>query len=391
MRISPPNRTYDDGEVSYRVDVQSQHMPDALWYSIDEQYEDLISSRSDAPLVALLIRAMEEDEDIYVAGTVSERLYYNLSRPYQAVLQTIHPALKRIDIYPETVKPALEQAAGVATGFSAGIDSFSVLADHHYSKEVPTGFRCTHLLFNNVGSHGTGGEQLFRERYARIRGVTEQIGLPFIAVNSNLDDFYEGWKFHSIHTPLNASVALLLQKKIGRFLYGSSYSYADVSLGENRTMAHGDPVALPLLSTTGLDAIAVGSAYTRPEKTVQVADIEDSHQTLDVCTRPDAAGNCSTCRKCRRTLLTLEIAGLLDRYEEVFDLEAYYQGRAQHIAYILQSDRVFAREIKSFARDRGFTFSPPAQWKATVQTMKRTLREIVPQGLLKNRLFQLGR
>ena len=95
---------------------------------------------------------METGEDIQVAGTVSERLYYNLTRPAQAVLQEVLPSLHHIDIHPEDVKPASEEASGVATGFSSGIDSFAVLADHYYADKVPSNFRLTHLLYNNVGS-----------------------------------------------------------------------------------------------------------------------------------------------------------------------------------------------------------------------------------------------
>ena len=112
----------------------------------------MLPTSTNSEYTPLLIPAMETGEDIQVAGTVSECLYYNLTRPAQAVLQEVLPSLHHIDIHPEDVKPASEEASGVATGFSSGIDSFAVLADHYYADKVPSNFRLTHLLYNNVGS-----------------------------------------------------------------------------------------------------------------------------------------------------------------------------------------------------------------------------------------------
>lgn len=371
MRIRPPERIQRGDKVEYRVEVQAPGYPETLWYRVDEEYGNLVSSRTDAALVALLIPAMKAGEKVQVAGTISERLYYNLSRPYQAVIREVHPSLKKIDIHAEDVRPASTSASGVATGFSAGIDSFSVLADHHYADDVPKRFRLTHLLYNNVGSHNQGGERLFRKRFERIRPAAEQIGLPFIAVNSNVGEFYrDQFRFSQTHTPRNASVALLLQRNINRFLYGSAYHYRSIYIGSDGTMGNSDPITLPLLSTRGLDALTVGSAYTRVEKTLQVANVEHSYRALDVCIRDDTAKNCSTCRKCRRTMLTLEIAGMLDRYEDVFDLEAYRRGREKYIAKVIQSSSPFAREIVSFARDHDFTFPLSSRLKAPLFKIK---------------------
>ena len=165
MKIYLPEITHHNGNVMYKVNVHSSLGNKTLWYKLNEKYSSFISESSDAPLVALLIPAMVHGEDIYLDGTVSEKLYYNLSGPYQHVLQLIIPSLYLVKIYPATIKPSIkEKEYGVATGFSGGIDSFCVIADHYYSNDVPEGFRLTHLLFNNVGSHGSGeeGRTLFK-------------------------------------------------------------------------------------------------------------------------------------------------------------------------------------------------------------------------------------
>ena len=343
MKIGSPEILQENGEILYRV---------------PEQFGHLITDSCDAPLVALLIPAMACGEDIHVAGKLSERLLHALSRPYQRLVQHVIPSLRQVKIHPAEIQSVLHVPSAVATGFSAGIDSFCVLADHYYS-EAPAGFKVTHLLFNNVGSHGSGarGEQLFRARYARTAAVAAQVGLPLVRVNSNVDDYYgKTLEFQRTHTPRNASVALLLQRGVGRYLYASTFDYTHVFVGPTYDMAYCDAIGLPLLSTELLEALSVGGEYTRVEKTLRVAGVTISHNVLDVCTNSDRAGNCSECWKCMRTLLTLEIAKLLQNYSASFDLDTYARRRNKYIREVLVSDEPLLREIVHFAKQRDFSF-----------------------------------
>jgi hypothetical protein len=356
MKIDKPEIYQEKNEIEIRFHIESSVGPDTLWYRLPEEFSNFVTDLCDAALLALLIPAMARGEDIYVAGAVSERLLYNLVGSYQRLLEHVVPSLHRVKIYPDDVQVRNQRATAVATGFSCGIDSYCVLADHHYS-DVPAGFRVTHLLFNNVGSHGTHGEHLFRERYARVEPVAERIGLPLIKCNSNVDTFYgKEIGFQQTHTPRNASVPLLLQRGLGRYLYASTYHFTDAFVGATYDMAYSDTITLPLLSTETLESISVGSHYTRIEKTLRVADISDSYRTLDVCVNSDCAGNCSACWKCLRTLLTLDIAGCIDRYSASFNLDTYRQLRGKYIRTVLRSRDPLLREIVRFAKDRRYSF-----------------------------------
>ena len=249
MEISKPKILRENGQVFYQVQVTPvEGQAGTLWYSVDESFEELIAGESDAALVALLIPAMAKGEDLYFGGSVSERLLYNASRPLQSLLRCVMPQLHPVRIFPESTHRALSVPdSGVATGFSGGVDSYSVLADN-YSASTPGGFQVTHLLFNNVGSHGQGnaGESLFKTRYERLVPAADALDLPFVMVNSNLDSFYEfPFNFQQTHTLRNASVALLLQKGIGRFMYASAYHYRDVFVGPTDSLAPSDVASLP--------------------------------------------------------------------------------------------------------------------------------------------------
>lgn len=42
---------------------------------------------------------------------------------------------------------------------------------------APDSLRVTHLLYNNLGSHGRGGDEVFQRRLASIRQAGAEVGL----------------------------------------------------------------------------------------------------------------------------------------------------------------------------------------------------------------------
>jgi hypothetical protein len=375
MKISRPQLLQKGEDLFYSVRVSSSAGEDTLWFSVKKEFAPLVSEQADAALLSLLIPAMTLGEEIHIEGALSQKLFYSFSGPYQHILRKIIPSLSFVKIYPTELDSFHREPDGVGMGFSAGIDSFCALADHHDS-DVSPGFGITHLLFNNVGSHGHGkrAESLFIERCSRVRQVASRVGLPLVVINSNMDQFYKGVCFQQTHTPRNASVALLLQNGIGKFLYASAFPYQDIFIGPAASMAYSDMITLPLLSTETLDAISVGSQYNRVEKTLRVAEIKESYEYLDVCfSGRNSSRNCSTCRKCMRTILTLEIAGLADRYSRVFDYEEYQKRRIFFMARVLKSKDPFLREIVEFAKERDFVF--PLSARLLAQSNIRDIAE----------------
>ena len=53
-------------------------------------------------------------------------------------------------------------------------------------------------------------------------------------------------------------------------------------------------------------------------------------------------------------MLTLEIAGVLERYADVFDLDIYHETRTFYLAEVLCSKDPFLQEIALFIKTRGF-------------------------------------
>ncbi len=385
MKIGKPEISVEENTVVHRTEIESGDGRRDLWFRVDAKFGDLVTDTCDAPLVGLLIPAMAAGEDIHISGPISERLFYNLSSPYQTLLQHILPALLKVEIHPDQLRAEHGRAPGVATGFSGGIDSFCVLADHHYSSECPDGFRLTHLVFNNVGSHGNGeqGRRLFRKRSDHLAPKVKRMGLPFVLVDSNLGSFYEeGLAFAKTHTPRNIAVALLLQQGIRRYMYAAAYTLRHTYVGPDYDISRTDPISLPLLSTEVQEVMPGGEIYTRVEKSLKIAEIADSYDTLDVCVRGEDI-NCSQCNKCVLTMAPLDAAGLLDRYSARFHVDAYRANQYRLLARSLQKPKPgpLRREIVRFIRDSDwrirFTVPLRALQYRTVKRIKRPFGRLV--------------
>jgi hypothetical protein len=96
------------------------------------------------------------------------------------------------------------------------------------------------------------------------------------------------------------------------------------------------------------------------EKTRRLAKIPGANRWLNVCVAPSPDGkNCSTCKKCCRTLLTLEILGLLDDFKQVFSLDKWAGVRNRYLIWMLgdKNDPLF-NEIKEYANSVGYSFKP---------------------------------
>lgn len=275
MRIGPPQISRQGSEIRVESRVDISGGVENIWYSIDKKYKEFITQSSDSFLVGLLVPAMVTGEDIWIEGKVSERLFHTTNGPLQKLLKCYWPLLHEIHIHPEMLDTTFNHTPEVITGFSGGINSYCVLADYFYA-QVPHGMKITHLLYNNSGSHGSGndGRKYYLQRLVSVNQIADQIGLPLISINSNLDQFYPVNSYPKTHTLRNASAALCLQAGVGRFIYASTYQYSDVFIRPAFDVSHTDPITLPLLSTERVDMLSARGEYSRVEKTIKVAQMQ---------------------------------------------------------------------------------------------------------------------
>jgi len=361
-----------------------------LWFEVDAEYRHWISESLDAALTALLGAAMEAGEGIHLNGPASARLLWNLQNTVIPVVARQLPFLRPISVTASEPRREWERkGSAVLTGFSCGVDSLSALQDHLLSDLFPVEDRVTHLLFSHVGHHGYGPEvdERAERRWQRIRKGAEDLGLPMVKVVSNTPDFYSevhnsrlNWA--SILTIRNSAVPLFLQKGVGRFLLASSHGWSDIGVFPTRDMTKADPILLPALSTERTELCAVGTEYTRVEKTRRISDLDLARKYLDVCIM-DGERNCSECEKCLRTLLTLDLLGMVGDFRDCFDLEKYRRNRDRFTAQVMtERENAYHAEIRELMRDVGFRPSLKARgwialtrsWRALPRGVRTALR-----------------
>ena len=371
MRIGKPTARRESDSTVLSAKVSFQGTDDECFYSVPAQYADMADTESsNCFLVGMLYPAMRYGEDIDVEGVVSAKLLYNLNEYLIPLMAICDTRLKRIRVNAASTDCSPRPGAkAVGTGFSGGIDSFATICEH-FARPTPEGFKLTHLFFFNVGAHGIPKkpgdmesiERQFRARYEKFKGFPDEVGLPFVPVDSNIHKFHP-WGHLETATFATVSAVLFLQRGIRRYYLASSgHTYRQLwkflgDGGRPDAIERINMMLLPWLSIEGLDIIDDGNLYDRSQKTAIVAEYPPARRYLNVCYGHDTLDtNCSVCPKCARTLLTLDILGKLNDFSGVFDIPKYRREvRRRLIAETIASEstNLFSRHQMDLARSRG--------------------------------------
>ena len=347
LTIYPPEIIERENETVLQAAFECGNTKDTLWFSTTKDFgRYLCHERGDAFLVAMLLYAMKRGVDIRILAPISERLYYTLTKHFVKVIADMFPGYHRVQIIAEIATGQLENAGGVGTGLSCGIDSFCTVIEHT-DESCPPNYRLTHLTFFNVGASGDyGGDHardLFHQRIEAVRPCADELHLPLVTLDSNISEIL-GMNFVKTHTYRNVAAVLALQKLFKIYYYSSGYSLRQFEFNHSDS-SHYDVYALDMLSTDTTKFFSSGEIYSRVEKTEIVSTHPLSYKYLNVCVAAET--NCSRCHKCQRTLVTLDLLGKLDLYDKVFDLNDYWTHRSKYFGLVLSGRKndLFKQEI----------------------------------------------
>lgn len=337
MKISNLRSIQEGNNIKLSVVVDSVRLgSQELWFSISAKFAHaLCDTRLDGFLMGMIFPAMQYGEDLHIEGRISGKLLFNLNHYVIPMLMAFFPSCKRIKITANATNSERFDCDGIGTGFSGGVDSFCTFFDH-YDQEREFENRINKLIFLNVGSNGPGRseEELtvarskFLTRLDYLRRFPDELGLDFIALDSNLHSFHP-WGHQLTHTLTTAAAVLVLQNIFRKYFYatgGLSYlelfKYHEFLLNKDTALL--DPMLLPLLSTESLEFISDGAQYTRVEKILRIVDYEPVKRYLNVCVHDGSSyENCSACSKCCRTLMTLNSVDKLNEFTHLFDIKKY--------------------------------------------------------------------
>lgn len=292
--------------------------------------------RCDAMVVGLLMFAIRHGMDIESELPISETLYYKLTHHFV-------PGICTDKVYrPRIVARVVPDVDGrreiVATGISCGVDSLYSIMEH--TDGVSDGFRLNHLVFLDAGAHHFGTKERERQLYEGRRknaiDFCRFINLPLIEITTNLPEVlgkYSDYSHIEHHTFMMLSCVLVIQRGISRYYYSGGYPYSMFSCKLPKDMvlgcAHYDLLTLWAASNGSMEFLSTGGSLSRFEKVQALKGYEPAEKFLNVCVA--TVRNCGKCFKCKRTLLEIDAAGSIDKYDAVFDIDEYKATRRHRI------------------------------------------------------------
>lgn len=309
-----------------------------IWYEVESHNKQyLCYEKADAFLIGILPFAMAFGHNIDIIDCpISERIYWNLKNTFIPALSKFTDYYKLIEINTSLSNQKFNSFA-VATGFSAGVDSF-----HTYlmNKEKATkDFNITHLTFFNVGACGSyGGNAAEKRFYNRIKifeNFVESENLEFVKVNSNISE-HMMMSYNFTHTYRSLSAVLALQKLFKTYYYSAAYTLDEFRFNPYSSASY-DLLNMQCFSTENTSFYTTGTVETRIEKVEYISKFPITYENLNVCNINDE--NCRTCEKCIRTMADLYALNALEKYNKVFDVDYFKKHLVYNMAFVLSKSK----------------------------------------------------
>lgn len=340
--IGPASQTRTDQGSKICFELKIRDNSYTLEYDVYGEGITAIPERSDAVIVSFLIYAVKFGLDIVTELPLSKTLYYNITKHIIPQMVVCNPGKGYYINIDAPLTDEVYSSTWNGTGVSLGVDSFSTI--HEYTTDCALeDYKLTHLVHLKVGAHSShkySSEEensLFEEEHKRVVEYCKKYNHKLITVESNIRKIcyteFDYMAFGKTHTYNNLGTIILLQSYFKRYYYASAHNLDHFALNTIKDSAEYEKWLIPLLETENLKLYSANMAMTRIEKTKYISTFPETYDNLHVCWSND--NNCGICRKCLRTLVTLDILGLLDTYKNSFDVEAYKKNRRKNINKVI--------------------------------------------------------
>lgn len=345
--ISPSPDRADMTRVSVQVRMEERGRELGFWFDVPAQYEAEISETGNPWLVLLTPLAVHSGEDIVLPYPVDPHLLENM----QAMMRfwaNRYPGLRPAHVKAPTLNGASRGGEKAGLFFSGGVDSTFSLLRHGKEAAGSGSQKVDDLIFVagfDIPVDDTTEIELVKAYLGRVASARDKTFLPFATNLRQLDTPYATNWILSYGCALG-TVAHLLEARYREVIISAAHTYPDSPV----TGSH--PITDPLLSSRNLRFVHDGAAFNRVEKTQQIAAAEGALDMLRVCWEAKRHDNCSHCRKCLLTMVTLDLAGFRDRASS-FDWSAYSLDDLRHQFLDTDVQMTFFREVLADAQRRG--------------------------------------
>lgn len=339
---------HNNGTVCLLADVtydrRSRGKPDheSIWIEIDEQHTDGLSLRADPWIAAMLpVAAVHGESSIRVAAEGSPKLIeaaQQILTTWKGWYSGLHDD---ITIECESVGEAQQPGTETALFFSGGVDSwFSLL--HEDERGATVDSLVTVFGWDIPLSKPDSIANMIRSHKA----IASELGKNFLAVKTNLREtrFGEGRWGPLMHGAALAAIAHVFAGRLNRMLIAATHSPA------LKRPWGSHPDVDPLFSSATLDLVHHGFDFDRIQKIRTIVEHQVALDHLHVCWKNWDETNCSTCEKCLRTMLALELFDVLDR-ARTFECDRVDLKQFDNVKATSPGARHWLGEIQKLAQD----------------------------------------
>lgn len=279
---------------------------ETLWFDVPQFLREYTSSAADPWLAALLPLAAKLGEDIWIDGEVDTYLLESVQE-LQEWWRFWFPDYSVNEVHATaSVSQSSGPEAATAQFFSGGVDSFFTLLRHVESGHP---IEVDDLLIGWGFDIPLADAGPFERVRATLDRVAREMGKRLVPFATNFrETSLKKIPWGEVgHGNAMAAIALLLQNAYGRVLVPSTDGYRESGpWGSHATTDH-------LYSSSRMRIVHDGAAFTRFEKVELVAQSVPALSALRVCWRRQSDENCGQCEKCLRTMIALELCGVLGK------------------------------------------------------------------------------
>lgn len=328
------------------------------WFSVDPEYGSyLTDDRADAFVLGFLTTAMRLGEDIICEAPITKRLYYQLTTYLIPTMASSMEVYHSIRIHAPLTDTQLPCENAVGTGWTGGVDCMYTLMTHMQAEEPSR--RLTHLLIANVGTlESDRNTELLRHMTQNAReGIAAETGLKVVSIDSNLQ-LLQSENYLAVAAFRLPAAVLALQKLFGVFLNSAGYEFHRFSFVQENS-AYYELLPLSCFETDCTVFYSTGGQTPRIKKLERLAELPFARQYLHPCIYAHRGINCGKCGKCIRTIGALYAIGKLESFQEVFDVEEFYQNKNEYLLDILlKGNRQHYGEVLAAMKQRGIEMPP---------------------------------
>ncbi len=277
-----------------------------VWWRYPLSCREVLTDTANPFLAAMLLPSMRLGQELRIDGRISQTLLEGAQK-YMQIAAKWWP-VKPIRITADPCPQATQRGSQIAAFFSGGLDSFYTLLKNEASK-LPDEQKISRLIFIRGFDVGLTNDKLYDLAMARISAIADALDKELIVVSTNLMAISRQivpWDWY--HGPALISVPLAISPLFCKVLIPATFSYRELFPWGSH------PLTDPLWSTESMTFEHDGCEADRIEKiSSYVGRSRLAMDNLRVCSQPQTQYlNCGVCEKCIRTMLNLQIAGVLE-------------------------------------------------------------------------------